>query len=70
MREDPQLAAYAQPLTAAWSGDSQADNALESERCISTGRTPLLNTPIRCQGVDGHAGRHFNGPRIARTWWS
>lgn len=49
---------------------SQADNALASERCESRGRTKLMNTPVRCQGATGHGGQHFNGPRVARTWWA
>lgn len=49
---------------------SQADNALAAERCEAAGRTKLMNTPVRCQGATGHSGQHFNGPRVARTWWA
>jgi hypothetical protein len=54
----------------AMSDGSYADNAIAAERCESEGLTTLMRTPVRCQGANGHQGKHFNGPRIARTWWA
>lgn len=64
------LSVYGQTFLASMIDDSQADNALAAERCTSTGKTRLMNTPVRCQGATGHGGEHFNGPRVARTWWA
>jgi hypothetical protein len=69
-KEAAQATMYRRAVETIYGDDSQADNALAAERCQSIGRTKLMNTPVRCQGTTSHAGQHFNGPRIARTWWA
>lgn len=64
------LSVYGETFLASLTADSQADNALAAERCESTEHSQMLDMPVRCQGVTGHVGQHFNGPRVARTWWA
>lgn len=64
------LSVYGETFLASLTADSQGDNALAAERCES--KTPWGRPPgyFRCMGATGHNGRHFSGPRAARTWWA
>ena len=41
----------------------------EQNRCDNFTTSRLLNTPVQCQGKQGHDGNHYNGPKFARQEW-